>query len=232
MKMPEVMIKQLPPEERPRERLLENGPTALSNAELLAIILRTGAKEQSVLNLAKKILEKTEGIKNLNDISINELTEIPGIGTSKAVQIMASIELGKRVSQSLVTKKSMTKTVITPSACFELLANEMKYLKQEHFIVLSLNVRHQLIAKDTVFIGALNMTVVHPREIFRVAIKRMADSIICVHNHPSGSIEPSPQDILMTKQLVEASMHMGIPLIDHIIIGGNDYSSLKAYGHM
>ncbi|MCL1991224.1 MAG: DNA repair protein RadC [Defluviitaleaceae bacterium] len=230
--MQEVLIKELPVEERPRERLMAYGAHALSNAELLAIVLRTGTKKQSVLNLAKSILIKTEGIKYLNETSINELIEVPGIGTSKAVQIMASIELGKRVSQSLVAKQNKIQTVITPEDCFNLLGNEMKYLKQEHFVVLSLNVKQQLIAKDIVFIGALNMSLVHPREVFRTAVKRMADSIICVHNHPSGDVTPSLPDIMMTKQLVEASLMMDIPLLDHVIIGGNDYSSLKAYGHM
>jgi len=230
--MQEILIKDLPMEERPRERLIEYGAKALSNAELLGIILRTGAKHQSVLNLAKSILKQTDGIKHLNEISINELTEIAGVGPSKAVQIIASIELGKRVSQSLILKESEVQTVETPEDCFTLLGNEMKYLKQEHFVVLSLDVKQKLIAKDTVFIGALNMSLVHPREVFRMAVKRMADSIICVHNHPSGNIEPSLPDIMMTKQLMEASIMMDIPLLDHVIIGGDDYSSLKAYGHI
>jgi len=230
--MQEILIKDLPQEERPRERLIKNGSEALSNAELLAIILRTGAKQQSAVNLAKSILKQTDGIKHLNDISINELTKISGIGPSKAVQIIASIELGKRVSQSLILQEDEIQMVATPKDCFILLGNEMKYLKQEHFVVLSLDVKQRLIAKDTVFVGALNMSLVHPREVFRAAVKRMADSIICVHNHPSGNVEPSPPDIMMTKQLVEASLTMDIPILDHVIIGGDDYSSLKAYGHM
>ena len=230
--MKEVLILQMPKEERPRERLIEYGASALSNAELLAIILRTGAKHQSVLNLAKSILRQTDGVKHLNEISINELTEIAGIGPSKAVQIMASIELGKRVSQSLVLKEDKIRTVKTPKDCFILLGNEMKYLNQEHFVVLSLDMKAKLIAKDTVFVGSLHATLVHPREVFRMAVKRMAASIICVHNHPSGDITPSIEDVVMTKHLIEASKMMGIPIDDHVIIGGDDYSSLKAYGHM
>jgi len=230
--MEEVLIKDLPLEERPRERLLEYGAGALANAELLAIILRTGSKQQSVLNLARSILKQTDGLKHINEISINELTKIAGVGPSKAVQIMASIELGKRVSQSLVLKEGEVERVLTPKDCFILLGNEMKYLKQEHFVVLSLDAKSRLIAKDTVFVGALNATLVHPREVFRTAVKRMAAAIICVHNHPSGDIEASNQDIMMTKLLVEAGKMMGIPIDDHVIIGGDDYSSLKAYGHM
>jgi len=232
MKVKEILIKDLPLEERPRERLVKHGPSALANAELLAIILRTGAKHQSVLNLAKSILKKTEGIKHLNDISMHELTEIPGIGQSKAVQILASIELGKRVSQALTLGENNVPTVATPEDCFLLLGDEMKYLKQEHFVVLSLDIKQKLIAKDTVFIGALNASLVHPREVFRTALKRMASFIICIHNHPSGDITPSEQDIIITKQLVESSLIIGIPILDHVIIGRNDYSSLKAYGHM
>ena len=230
--MQKILIKDLPIEERPRERLIAYGASALSNAELLAILLRTGTKKQSALMLAKSILKITDGLKHLNEILINELIEIPGIGSSKAVQILASIELGKRVSQSLLIKESKLQTVKTPKDCFNLLGNELKYLKQEHFIVLSLDVKQKLIAKDTIFIGALDASLVHPREVFRMAVKRMAASIICVHNHPSHDIEPSLPDIMITKQIMEASIMMDIPLLDHVIIGGNNYSSLKACGHM
>jgi len=230
--MQEVLIKEMPLEERPRERLLEYGADALSNAELLAIVLRTGSKQQSVLNLAKSILKQTDGLRHLNEISINELTEIAGIGPSKAVQILASIELGKRVSQSLVRRKSELKKVKTPKDCFILLGNEMKYFMQEHFVVLSLDMKQRLISKDTVFVGALNATFARPREVFRIAVKRMAASIICVHNHPSGDITPSEEDIFMTKFLAEAGQMMGIPLDDHVIIGGDDYCSIKAYAEV
>ena len=231
-KMKEVMMKELPMEERPRERLKAYGADALSNAELLAIILRTGTKEQSVLNLAKNVLKETDGIIHLADVMINELTEIPGIGPSKAVQILASIELGKRVSQALLVPKEVMPTITTPADCFKMLKTEMNYLKQEHFVVLSLDVKHQVIAKDTISKGVINATLVHPREVFNVAIKRRATAIICAHNHPSGNIEPSLEDIMLTKQLAEAGMMLDIPLFDHVIIGGNDYTSLKAYGHV
>lgn len=230
--MSEILIKDLPAEERPRERLREYGVHALSNAELLAIILRTGVKQQSVLGLAKSILKQTKGLKYLNDMSINELTEVPGVGPSKAMQMIASIELGKRVSQLLGSKEEGIQTIKTPEDCFNLLNTEMKYLKQEHFMVLSLDVKQKLIAKDTIFIGMLDASLVHPREVFRMAVKRMAASIICVHNHPSGDVNPSMADVMITKQLVEASMMMDIPLLDHVIIGRDSYGSLKAYGHV
>jgi DNA repair protein RadC len=230
--MPEILIKDLPTEERPRERLLEYGSESLSNAELLAIILRTGSREQSVLTLSKMILQKADGLQNLNDISVNELVEIPGIGNSKAVQILASIELGRRVVKSSLTNTKGNPVLANPEDCFRLLGISMKHLKQENFIVLFLDVRQKLICKETVFIGSLDMAIVHPREIFRRAIKHLATSIVCVHNHPSGDLTPSPPDLLFTKQLAEAGEMMNIPLLDHIIIGGDDYVSLKALGHM
>ena len=219
-------------EERPRERLMQHGTSAVSTAELLAIILRTGTKQQSAINLAKVILAKTDGLKNLNEISINQLTEIPGIGSSKAVQILASIELGKRMGQSLIPKGNRPPIVRTPFQCYDLLGNELRYLKQEHFIVISLDIKDRLIARDTVFIGALNSTVVHPREVYSVAVKRLAAKIICVHNHPSGNPEPSDEDILTTNWIAEAGVAMQIPLHDHVIIAGDDYRSMRALGHL
>lgn len=230
--MEEIMMKELPKEERPRERLMIHGANQLSNAELLAIIFRTGVKNQSVMQLAQRVLRETNGLKHLDEVSVNELTEIPGIGMSKAVQLLASIEIGKRVSQNLVKDKLRAPAMTGPQDCFDLLHEELKYLKQEHFIVLSLDVKQKLIAKDVVFIGAVDTAIVHPREVFRIAMKRMAAYVICVHNHPSGDVTPSEADILATNQLVDSGLIVGIPVLDHVIIGGNDYSSLKAYGHL
>lgn len=230
--MKEVLIKDLPAEERPRERLIKYGAEVVSTAELLAIILRTGTKQQSAVNLAKMILQVTEGIKNLNDISLHQLTAIVGIGTSKAAQIMASIELGKRVTQSLATKENQAEIIKTPRQCFDLLATQMQYLKQEHFIVLSLDIKDRLIACDTVFIGAIDSSLIHPREIYAIAVKRLATKIICVHNHPSGDPNPSEQDVLATNWIAEAGVMMRIPLHDHVIITATDYRSMRALGHL
>ncbi|MCL2559455.1 MAG: DNA repair protein RadC [Turicibacter sp.] len=230
--MSEILIKDLPLEERPRERLLQVGAESLSATELLAIILRTGSKEQSAVTLSQLILQKSEGLQNLNDISINELLEIPGIGPSKAVQVLASIELGIRVVKSSVTNSTESPSLANPEDSFKLLGTSMKHLKQENFIVLFLDVRQKLICKETIFVGTLDMAIVHPREVFRKAIKHLATFIVCVHNHPSGDLTASPQDLLFTKQLAEAGELMSIPLLDHIIIGGDDYVSLKALGHL
>lgn len=230
--MQEILIQDLPIEDRPRERFLAYGSGSLSTAELLAIILRTGSRNQSALTLASTILKKMNGIHDLNNVSVNELIEIPGIGNSKAVQVLASIELGRRIVQSSLRDHKESQFFTNPADSFKLLGLSMKHLKQEHFIVLFLDLRQKLICKETIFIGSLDVVLVHPREIFGKALKYMATSIICVHNHPSGDLTPSPPDLLFTKQLVQAGELMNIPLLDHIIIGGDDYVSLKALGHI
>ena len=229
--MKEIKMTDLPLEERPRERFLENGPAALSNTELLAIILRTGKPELSALSLAKIILQKTEGFRNINDLTISELTAFPGIGNSKAIQVLASIEFGTRIIKTSLMSTLGNPILSKPEDSFKLLGTEMRYFKQEHFVVLFLDVKQKLICKETLYKGTVEMTVAHPREIFRQAIKHLATSIICVHNHPSGDLTPSPPDLLFTKQLAEAGEMMNIPLYDHIIIGGDDYLSLKVAGH-
>lgn len=230
--MQEILIQDLPVEDRPRERFLEYGSSSLSNAELLAIILRTGSRKQSALTLSSLILNKIDGVQNLNNVSVNELMEIPGIGNSKAVQVLASIELGKRVVQSSLRNTKESLVLATPADSFKLLGLSMKHLKQEHFVVLFLDLRQKLICKETVFIGSLDAALVHPREIYGKALKYLATSIVCVHNHPSGDLTPSPPDMMFTKQLAEAGEMMNIPLLDHVIIGGDDYVSLRALGHM
>ena len=228
----EIKMTDLPLEERPRERFLKSGPDSLSNTELLAIILRTGRPQLSALSLSKMILQKTDGFQNLNDLTINELVEFPGIGNNKAIQVLASIELGSRIAKTSLMNTQENPVLIKPKDTFNLLGIEMKHLKQEHFVVLFLDVKQRLICKEIIFVGSVNMTVAHPREIFRRAIKHLATSIICAHNHPTGDLTPSPPDLLFTKQLAEAGELMNIPLIDHIIIGGDDYLSLKAIGHL
>jgi len=232
MEMQEVLIRDLPPEEKPRERMVAYGVEALSNVELLAIMMRTGARNISVLTIAKMILKQTNGLEKLSDISVAELKEIPGVGSAKAMQICAGIELGKRVLKTMLYTDNVGKPYKTPEDCFRHLHAGMKFLTQEHFVVLFLDAKHRLIRKETVFIGTINATAIHPREIFRSAVKNLAAFIICVHNHPSMDVTPSPADILVTKQLVRAGELMSIPLLDHVIIGGNDYCSMKTLGYL
>lgn len=184
--MEPFLIRDIPAAERPRERLLAEGAPYLSNVELLAIVLRTGAKKQSVIHLAQAVLKQTEGLKQLNEITVEELREIPGIGESKAVQILASIELGKRIAKSGYMK---TAQISSPEDCFEYLSVKMKHLTQEHFVVVFLDTKNNLLGEKTIFIGSLNSAIVHPREIFKEAIKRSSAAIICSHNHPSGECE-------------------------------------------
>ena len=223
------MIRDLPREERPRERFLDAGANALSNAELLAIILRTGSANESALHLAQRVLSAKGGLQSLNHLTIEELIEIKGIGQNKAMIMLAAAELGKRISQGRAPKLAK---ISSPEECVSFLLPQMKHLKQEHFIVIFLDTKNQVIGQKTVFIGSLNRAIVHPREVFCEAIKRSSASIICAHNHPSGDPSPSEQDITLTHRLSEAGEVVGISLLDHLIIGAEDFISLKERGYI
>ncbi len=223
------MIRDLPYEERPRERLLLEGATYLSNAELLAILLRTGSKGQSALAIAQTLLKQVRGLKFLNEITIEELVSIQGIGESKAVQLLASIELGKRITKASHIKQD---AILSPEDCVSFLSADMKHLTQEHFVVLFLDTKNYIMGQKTIFIGSLNKAIVHPREVFKEAIKRSSASVICAHNHPSGDATPSQQDIQLTHRLYEAGELIGIRLLDHLIIGDNQFTSLKEKGYL
>lgn len=225
---PELKIRDVHEADRPRERLIRQGSQSLSNQELLAILLRTGTKEESVLSLANRILMNFEKLHALKHATIEEIIAIKGIGEAKAVQLLAAIELGKRLAQKEMDSRF---TIRSPEDAAHFLMPEMSPLQQEHFVVLFLNVKNQVLHKQTIFIGSLNASIVHPREIFREAVKRSAASIICAHNHPSGVPTPSPEDIEVTSRLHEAGVIIGIDLIDHIIIGDHQFISLKEKGY-
>lgn len=222
------MIRDVNRADRPRERLLRQGAMSLSNQELLAILLRTGTKEESVLALANRVLSTFERLHHLKHATIEEMIAIKGIGEVKAIQILAAIELGRRLSQKQNDDKF---TVRSPQDAAAYLMPDMTSLSQEHFVALFLNVKNQIMHKQTIFIGSLNASIVHPREIFREAVKRSAASIICAHNHPSGIPTPSPEDIEVTKRIQEAGYIIGIELLDHIIIGDHQFISLKEKGY-
>ena len=225
--LPDMMIRDVNIADRPRERLLRQGAMSLSNQELLAILLRTGTKEESVLVLANRVLSTFERLHHLKHATIEEMVAIKGIGEVKAIQILAAIELGRRLSQKQNDDKY---TVRSPQDAAAYLMPDMTSLNQEHFVVLFLDVKNQIIHKKTIFIGGLNASIVHPREIFREAVKRSAASIICAHNHPSGVPTPSPEDIEVTKRIQEAGYIIGIELLDHVIIGDHQFISLKEKG--
>ncbi|SFQ48141.1 DNA replication and repair protein RadC [Psychrobacillus psychrotolerans] len=226
---PSLMIRDVHVSDRPRERLVRQGASSLSNQELIAILLRTGTKQESVLHLANRVLNYFEQIQELKNASIEEITAVKGIGQAKAVQLLAAVELGKRLSQQKTDDKF---TIRSPKDAATYLMADMTSLNQEHFVALFLNVKNQILHKQTIFIGSLNASIVHPREIFREAVKRSAASIICAHNHPSGNPAPSTEDIDVTKRLFEAGQLMGIELLDHVIIGDHQFISLKEKGYM
>ncbi|MFC4409896.1 DNA repair protein RadC [Chungangia koreensis] len=223
------MIRDVHIADRPRERLVRQGASSLSNQELIAILLRTGTKEESVLHLANRVLSFFDQIQELKNATIEEMMSVKGIGQAKAVQLLAAVELGRRLSQKHPDKRY---AIRSPQDAASLLMADMSSLKQENFVVLFLNVKNQVIHQQTIFIGSLNASIVHPREIFREAVKRSAASIICAHNHPSGNPNPSPEDIEVTQRLTEAGKIMGIEMLDHVIIGDHQFVSLKELGYM
>ncbi|MBF0706373.1 MULTISPECIES: RadC family protein [Bacillales] len=223
------MIRDYPEEERPRERLMKDGPETLSNQELLAIILRTGTKQESVLQLSYRIIQNFEGLRLLKDASIEELTSLNGVGTAKAVQLIAAMELGRRVSRLQLEERY---TIRSPEDGANYVMEDMRFLSQEHFVCLYLNTKNQVLHRQTVFVGSLNASIVHPREVFREAFRRSAASLICFHNHPSGDPTPSREDIEVTKRLAECGKMLGIDMLDHIIIGDQKFISLKEKGYV
>jgi DNA repair protein RadC len=225
-----VTLNQIPLEDRPRERLMQQGPQSLSNAELLAIILRTGTYSESAVNLAGRILSECEGLRELVNVSLDQLLTIKGIGAAKAVQIQACVELGRRLART--TGNVEIVTIRSPQDAADYMMDEMRYLQQEHFICLFLNTKNQITAKELISKGTLNAALVHPREVLRAALRRNSASIICLHNHPSGDPTPSSEDINLTKRLVEAGELVGIELLDHLIIGEQKFVSLKEQGLM
>ncbi|WP_217586857.1 RadC family protein [Lentibacillus saliphilus] len=229
MSQPSIMIKHVPKEDRPRERLIQYGGTHLSNSELLAILLGSGTKDESVMALANRVLMHFEGINLLKNATIEELTAIKGIGDAKGVVILAALELGKRINQF---KPDERYVIRSPEDGADYVMEEMRQLNQEHFVVLFLDTKNQVIHRQTIFIGSLNASIVHPREVFREAVKRSAASIICVHNHPSGDPTPSREDIHVTKRLAESGKLVGIELLDHIVIGDRKFVSLKEKGYL
>ncbi|QYR23376.1 DNA repair protein RadC [Paenibacillus sp. sptzw28] len=229
MEAQNYVLKDIPSEDRPRERLMAVGAEALSHAELLAILLRTGTKRESAVLLASRVLKECGSLRGIVDLSIEELTSIRGIGPAKAVQLRAGIELGRRLARS---QQGETLTIRKPSDAANFMMEELRYLKKEHFVCLFLNTKNHVIHKETLSVGTLNASLVHPREVFRAAIKCSSASIICLHNHPSGDPTPSPEDVTLTRRLLEAGELVGIDVLDHLVIGDNRFISLKEQGYM
>ena len=223
--MPRYKIKDIPKSERPREKLLKHGPQFLNNSELLAILIGSGYKGKNVLQLAKDTLAKYQS-KNLPKLSYQELVSQKGIGKVSACRILAAFELSIRL---LLDQDEDATYIQNPKDVHGLLKEITKYQK-EHFIGLYLNARNQLIHQEIISIGSLNANIVHPREVFEPAITKHAVSIIIVHNHPSGSTEPSEEDLQITKRLIESGKLLGIEIVDHLIIAGREFFSFKEKG--
>jgi len=216
-------IHDLPAEERPRERLVQFGEQALSVQELLQLILGRGIADESVAVTAQKLLTQFGSLQKLAEASIEELSQIRGIGLAKAAQIKAAFEIGRRISTQTPSYKS--KELTDPKKVYQLIRSKLKDYTREHFYIIVLNSRNWSVAE--VSIGSLNASIVHPREVFIEAIKNKAASVIFVHNHPSGNPEPSEDDLETTKRLVETGKILGIAVIDHIIITKNGFLSFK-----
>ncbi|USB34251.1 DNA repair protein RadC [Paenibacillus sp. YPG26] len=222
-------LRDIPHDERPRERMMQYGADALSHAELLAILLRTGTRQESAVHVAQRILNRAGDLRNLMDLSVEELMQTKGIGMAKAIQLKAGFELGIRVSTA---RRPGPVAIRSPRDAADLLMEQLRYLKKEHFVCLFLNTKNHIIAQETLSIGSLNASIVHPREVFRAAIKCSSASVVCAHNHPSGDPAPSPEDIQITQRLCEAGQIVGIDVLDHLVIGDGTFVSLKEQGLM
>lgn len=219
-----IKVKEMYVEERPREKAIKYGVDKLSNRDLLAIILRCGCKGMSVLQLADELIAKAGGINHLKEMDINDLTLLKGISKTKAIELMACFELAKRGTYADLKQRE---DITNPKDIAYYLMQKIGSKKQEHFVVLFLNTKHQVIAEETLFIGSLNTSVVHAREIFKAAIIHNSAKILVSHNHPSNDCIPSNQDIQVTEMILETSRIVGIPLLDHIIVGQSTYFSFK-----
>ncbi len=218
-------IKNMPVSERPREKMVTYGCQSLSNAELLAIVLSTGTKDRTAIDLARGILNMSnEGLRTLTNCTMEELMQIRGIGLAKASQVIAAVELGKRIA---LTANVNNYKIQGPEDVSNLLMEEMRYLNKEIFNIILLNTKNNVIAIENISVGSLNASIVHPREVFNIAIRRSSSAIILAHNHPSGDPKPSTEDINITKRLIEAGTIIGINVLDHIIIGDGIYFSMK-----
>lgn len=224
-----MLIKDIPETERPRERFFLVGVEHLSNEELLAILIKTGTKERSVKQIALEVLKEIGTLSNLKQATFASLTKIKGLGKVKTIELLASIELGKRI---FLEEEGPLEKMSSPKVIWE----KMKYLfqdvKQEYFYALYFNTKQELIEKKLLFIGTINRSIVHPREIFKEAYLNSASSIVCIHNHPSGDVTPSEKDIELTNALVEIGKLNNIPIVDHIIISTKGYYSFCEAGKL
>lgn len=223
-----MKIKDMATSELPRERLIQQGAKSLSNSELLAILINTGRQGYSSIDIANDIMNKYPNLKELKQLSIDDLIKIKGIGTYKATTLKAAFELGERMNTRSTHEKVKIKS---PKDVADMMMAKMKDLTQEHFIALFLNSKNVVMKEEVIYKGTLNSSVIHPREVFNAAIRASSNAIIVVHNHPSGDVTPSKEDIATTIRLKECGHILGIDLLDHIIIGDQKFTSLVEEGY-
>ena len=215
------MIKGVEKNDQPREKLLKYGPERLKDEELLSLLLHTGSEGKSVIVLAREVLKACKEVK-LQNISVREIRKIKGIGFAKACEIVACFELGRRMLQ-----EKQSAILLSPEGVWESL-QDIRDSKKEHFVIFFLDTQNQVTRREVVSVGILNASLVHPREVFEPAIKYLAAHIILAHNHPSGNLEPSPEDKIITQRLVEAGRLLGIEIVDHVIVTSKSFFSFKA----
>lgn len=220
-------ITDLAVDERPRERLIKSGSAALSKAELLAILLRVGVSGENSVQLAQRILDELGGLAGIQRASVSDMCQIHGLGEAKAAQIKAAIELGTRLVREQAEEHG---PLNSPGEAAALIQLEMQGLMQEHLRVLLLDTRNRLITIETVYVGSLNLSLVRVGELFRAAIQRSAASLILAHNHPSGDPTPSPEDVALTRSVVQAGKLLDIEVLDHLVIGYGQFVSMKEKG--
>lgn len=221
------MIRDMAEHDRPRERLIKVGAEVLSTAELLAIVLRNGSQGENVLRLAERLLAQFDNLPGLARATITELTEAHGVGPAKAAEIKAAMEIGRRLVAASPEERPR---VSSPDDAFHLLKSEMMFLDQEHLRLILLDTRNRVLRTPTIYVGSLNTSVIRVGELFRAAIRENAAAFIIAHNHPSGDPSPSPEDINVTRQIVQAGKLLDVDVLDHIVIGRNRFVSLKQRG--
>lgn len=220
-------IHDLPEGERPRERMASVGPQAMSTAELLAIILRVGSGGENAVRLGERLMAEFNGLPGLARATLGELQGVKGVGLAKAAQVMAALEVGRRL---MATAPQERPSISSPADAANLLMSEMAFLDQEHLRAILLDTRNRVLGIRTIYIGSLNTAVIRLAEVFRPAIRENAATIIVAHNHPSGDPSPSPEDVSVTREMVKAGKLLELRLLDHLIIGRHRYVSLKERG--
>lgn len=219
-----ITVKEMPEDERPRERLARVGPQALSSAELLAIILRTGVGGENVIAMAQRLLANFDGLAGMARLEMAQLTAVHGLGPAKAAQLLAAFELGRRMMAEAPEERYQIRA---PGDAANLLMTMIGHKEQEHFVVIYLDTRNRVLDRETLYKGSLNTSLVRIAEVFRSAVRRNCKAIIVAHNHPSGDPNPSPEDVALTRRLVNAGKILEIDVLDHVVVGQTRFVSLR-----